>query len=172
MELTTFNSDNPYDEYGFLSPNYLCNFNYYVTPDKAIKLTSVTQYYQLYKCMVFGAIDDLHLIISTNDTDVIKKNGMNIRYFDKTHWNLIKSNLMFDGNKMKFDQNPELKQKLMDLNGKYLVNLQDNMYWGIGLNNQITVEKIPIWNGINTLGKNLMDLQALYSFKNKPTYFF
>jgi len=67
-------------------------------------------------------------------------------------WDEIKVKVMLDANKLKFDQNEELKKKLIESEGEIKFPFSDN-FWGSG--------------DINMLGKILMIIRAYYKKDSK-----
>jgi len=71
-------------------------------------------------------------------------------------WNDVKDSIMEDGVRMKFEQNPYIKQKLMSLDGYTLVegNHWHDNYWG-----NCWCNKCKDITGKNMLGKILMKVR-------------
>lgn len=76
-------------------------------------------------------------------------------------WNKVKDNIMYEICLAKFQQNPELKQKLLETGNKELIegNMWHDKYWGIYKN-----------QGKNKLGKILMKVREEIR-EQKPTEF-
>lgn len=71
---------------------------------------------------------------------------------------------MYEGNVLKFQQNPELKQKLLDTGDKVFVEASPkDKIWGIGLGEKRareTAEHRTRW-GLNLLGKVLGQVRVI-----------
>lgn len=131
--------------------------------EKMDELTPITysnaeQYMMAHKAMLFG--DDLYLkkILASTDPGKIKKYGRAIRGFDPEIWNGHKFDIVVEGNRLKYSQNPALMKRLADTGNKTIVEAAPyDKIWGIGLKKEAAV-KIPEskWAGQNLLGKALM----------------
>lgn len=132
-------------EYAFLS-------NFYQAPFTLDGKTypTVEHYFQAQK-----AIDsiDFKRILSTNSPGEAKAIGRKIKI--RLDWNEIKDNIMFHGVYAKFDQNEDLKNKLISTSTQILKegNNWGDTYWGVDLKTGI---------GENMLGKILMRCRELF----------
>lgn len=68
----------------------------------------------------------------------------------RSDWEDVKDNIMYEINKAKFIQNPDLKRKLLDTGDQILIegNTWKDTYWGVYNS-----------NGLNKLGKILMRIR-------------
>lgn len=120
------------------------------------------QYMMYWKAAAFGDIDTLKKIMATNDPYQQKKFGRQVKDFNDERWNLIKEQVVYQGNLLKFTQNPELRHILtVDHRDKIFVEASPtDKIWGIGLgleDDRIFDEKN--WNGENLLGKAINKVQ-------------
>jgi ribA/ribD-fused uncharacterized protein len=113
------------------------------------------------KAQLFGDDVMLSLIMATSNPYEIKKYGRRVSSFDEDIWRANRFNIVCEGNLLKFSQNEELKQILLDTGDSTIVEASPtDRIWGIGLG----VEKAKItpekeWRGLNLLGKALMDVR-------------
>jgi ribA/ribD-fused uncharacterized protein len=118
-----------------------------------------------HKAMLFGDDKNLTKILSTNDPSKHKALGRKITNFDPDIWNEHKFDIVTQGNRLKFGQNPELLKRLLDTGQKIICEASPyDKIWGIGLRAEQAV-KIPNskWPGSNLLGKALMLVRSEYS---------
>ena len=82
-------------------------------------------------------------------------------------WDEIKETFMFKALKAKFDQNPDLKKKLMASKDQFIVeHTNRDGYWGDKYTNP---DKIG--NGKNRLGQLLMNLRYMYKISSTLSKF-
>jgi len=123
------------------------------------------QYMMAHKALLFGDAIIFLEIMDTSSPFTIKKLGRNIKKFDPKIWNDHKFNIVVEGNRLKFNQNPELMDVLLKTGNKTIVEASPyDKIWGIG----ITAEKainIPEnkWPGQNLLGHALMVVRSEYN---------
>ena len=116
------------------------------------------QYMMAHKALLFD--DDFYFnkIMTATDPGDIKKYGRLIRDFNEHTWNQHKFDIVTNGNRLKFGQNPTLMERLLQTGSKILVEASPyDKVWGIGLSKEDAV-KTPAnkWPGQNLLGKALM----------------
>ena len=90
----------------------------------------------------------------------IKKLGRLVTPFVADIWDAVKYEVVLQGNRMKFNQNRPLMQRLQDTGrGTTLAEAASNdRVWGIGLN-EANARKGHKWKGLNLLGKALMQVR-------------
>lgn len=96
-----------------------------------------------------------------------KKLGRGVQNYDDDFWNKRRTNIVLFGAREKFNQNPELKEILMNTGNTLMVEASPrDLIWGIGLS-EYEAKKIPPeeWKGLNLLGKILDKLKL--EFKNE-----
>ncbi len=89
--------------------------------------------------------------------------GRLVKNYNDKEWSCVRVGFMIYANYLKFSQNSELREWLLNTGNKTLVEASpiDNI-WGVGLgedNNLILNE--TNWNGQNLLGKALMEVRKL-----------
>jgi ribA/ribD-fused uncharacterized protein len=128
----------------------------------------ITEYKNTEQYMMAGKArlfrDDYHLneILQESDPSKIKDFGQKIRNFDANTWDQDKFDIVVQGNRLKFNQNPKLMERLLQTGSKILVEASPyDKIWGIGLNPHQAVKVDPSqWQGENLLGKALMVVRS------------
>ena len=151
MEVICFH--NPNEENGYLSNWYLSSF----TVDE-ITFTSMEQYMMYCKAMCFQDAEIAQQILETEDVATIKALGRSVKGYDDNHWNGVRQIVVYKGLCAKFEQNEDLKQKLLSTGNVLLAEcaVRDRI-WGIGLsmNDPDRLNRFK-WQGQNLLGYALM----------------
>ena len=151
MEVICFH--NPNEENGYLSNWYLSSF----TVDE-ITFTSMEQYMMYCKAMCFQDAEIAQQILETEDVATIKALGRSVKGYDDNHWNGVRQIVVYKGLCAKFEQNEDLKQKLLSTGNALLAEcaVRDRI-WGIGLsmNDPDRLNRFK-WQGQNLLGYALM----------------
>lgn len=100
-------------------------------------------------------------ILSEPDPRKIKALGKEVMGFDSNVWDENKERLVYDGLKLKFEQNKSCMDALMSTGDKKLVEASPyDQIWGIGLDEFDTrAHHENTWRGQNLLGKLLTKLR-------------
>lgn len=123
--------------------------------------TCAEQYMMYRKALLFG--DELmagKILEATKPFDH-KRMGQQVRDFDEAAWADAREDLVLDGNRAKFGQNPGLARRLISTDGTILAeaNPRDEI-WGIGLSEDDSRAQHPNqWRGLNLLGNILMEVR-------------
>lgn len=115
--------------YGFFDDNrYLSNFWYAKFEAYNIEWDTNEHFFQ---AMKGRTRKDFLYVAEANGPAEAKKRGREIQLCG--NWEFIKLNVMSTGIKFKFDQNPELQEKLLSTRGLYLeeTNHWGDKYWGV-----------------------------------------
>lgn len=147
---------NPNEENGFLSNWYLIHFI-----ADGVKFSSVEQYMMYQKALCFKDEATAAKIMKTDDVALIKSLGRSVSGYYDDVWNMVREGVVFNGLKAKFQQNEELRDKLLSTNGCILAECAvKDLIWGIGLSmkdpNRFDTTK---WRGKNLLGYALMKVR-------------
>lgn len=139
---------------------YLSNF--YRAPFKAttffnlgvhdtIEFPTVEHWFQAHKAREW---ESFAYILSAPTPGEAKRRGRRINPRDD--WDQMREDVMRYGLRMKFEQNPDLAQKLMATRDEDLQegNSWGDMYWG-----RIRRPEDQVWMGANRLGELLMELR-------------
>jgi len=126
-----------------------------------IEYSSAEQFMMAKKAELFGDNQIKEEILSTNNVRKQKELGRKVRHFDEEIWNNSKIKIVYIANNLKFSQNQELKSKLIETEGKYIVEASPvDAIWGIGMApddpRRFNRDK---WRGQNLLGKVLTQLR-------------
>lgn len=119
------------------------------------------QFMMYYKALVFEDYLRAQKIMRLSDPDLIKQQGRAILNFTEEKWNTCRLKIVYTGNELKFTQNPDLKQKLLNTRGTYLVEASPyDKIWGVGLKATNPLINDPKnWRGQNLLGLILTKLR-------------
>jgi len=90
-----------------------------------------------------------------------KKLGRLVKNYDQKVWDGHKRKIVYNGNWLKFTQNPKLLAQLLETDDKILVEASPyDPIWGIGLDeNAIGIEDSNNWQGENLLGYIITDVR-------------
>ncbi len=119
------------------------------------------------KAKLFNDQEIYQLILKDNVQAKIKKLGRQVKNFNKEIWDKNKENIVVNGNVLKFSQNEDLKDFLIETGDKILVEASPHdKIWGIGMDaNNPDVYDPNKWKGENLLGFSLMQVRDI--IKNK-----
>lgn len=129
--------------------------------ENGIEYNCSEQYMMYQKALLFGDKDILAEILDTPDPREQKALGRKIKGFDSKIWEANAKRIVYEGCKLKFEQNPHLLNKLLDTEGTLLVEASPyDKIWGIGLGeDDPRIQDPKNWQGTNWLGEVLTDLR-------------
>lgn len=144
------------EENGWLSNWYQSKF---VIDD--FEYLHVEQYMMSRKAKLFHDSAAYTAILRATDPHECKKLGKGVKPFDPSLWDIKKYEIVKKGNRAKYEQNPALKQKLLDTGNAVLAEASPrDRIWGIALDAAAAARKDPsVWPGQNLLGRILMELR-------------
>lgn len=153
---------NPDEENAYLSNWFHCFFVV-----DGVEFSSGEQYMMFSKAKLFGDFATATKILATDDFRTIKKLGRMVKPFDGKTWDANREQIMYHGLLAKFEQNPELKQQLLETGDAILAECaQLDKIWGIGLRTTSPNRFYPDkWKGKNLLGKTLMAVRTTLAAK-------
>ncbi len=128
--------------------------------ENGITFDCCEQYMMYQKAILFNDEETANKILNTSKPREQKNLGRQVKNFDQKIWDEHKENIVYQGNYLKFSQNEDLKEYLIDTFPYMLVeaNKYDKI-WGIGMfaydPNILDTSK---W-GLNLLGKTLMKVR-------------
>ena len=146
----------PNHDYGFLSNWFYSKFTV-----NEVTFSCVEQYIMYMKAIIFKDYYTAQQILNTTDPGRHKFLGRKVKDFKEEIWISSRYNILLEGCKAKFQQNLDLKEKLISTRPKILAEASpyDNIY-GIGLrSNDYRSKDKQQWNGLNLLGNALMDIR-------------
>ena len=147
---------NPDEENGYLSNWFISMFMY-----DNIKFTSMEQFMMYQKAIVFQDYEIANNILNIDDVAQIKALGREVHNFSEVVWNGVRQIIVYNGLLAKFQQNPDLKQKLLQTGNAIIAEcaVRDTI-WGIGLSMKDSKRFcISEWKGTNLLGFALMEVR-------------
>lgn len=136
---------------------YLSKF----TDDQGIEYTCSEQYMMYQKAILFGDTEIAEEILDAPDPKDQKALGRKIRGFDSKVWEANAKRIVYEGCKLKFEQNPRILETLLKTEGTLLVEASPyDKIWGIGLGeDDPRIHDPKNWQGTNWLGEVLTDLR-------------
>lgn len=126
-----------------------------------VEYSSAEQFMMAKKAELFGDAEIKNQILSTNNVRKQKQLGRQVSNFDEEIWNNSKMKIVYIANNMKFSQNEELKKRLLETKGRYIVEASPvDAIWGIGIapDDPRRFNRAK-WRGQNLLGKILTQLR-------------
>ena len=139
-----------------LSQWYDCGFEV-----NGVRYHTAEQYMMASKALLFNDDVIFHEIMNASDPKSYKSLGRKIKGFDASIWDSQKYNIVVEGNKAKFSQNPLLKNYLLSTGNAVLVEASPyDRIWGIGMyESQARQGSVDLWEGENLLGYALMEVR-------------
>ena len=108
------------------------------------------------KALLFNDHKTYDMIMRDGNPANMKKYGRMVRNFNDAVWNEKKFDIVKRGNYLKFSQNSELKEMLLDTDDDILVEASPyDGVWGIKSTDS------RYWNGENLLGFAIMEVRDL-----------
>lgn len=113
------------------------------------------------KALLFEDEEALKKIFNATTPGEAKSIGRQVLNFNDTVWESSRTDIVIEGNKHKFSQNPELQKFLLDTRERILVEASPiDPIWGIGIpKDHIDAENPHGWKGLNLLGFSLMEVR-------------
>jgi len=143
-----------------LPNSYLSNWYPCELEISGFKYNCVEQFMMACKANVFGDISTLAQIMHEPKPSRQKRLGKQVLGFTDETWDLHKEEVVYQGCMAKFEQNPELLEKLVSTNGKHLVEASPyDRIWGIGFSDTDPERLDENKWGLNLLGKILMKVR-------------
>ena len=118
------------------------------------------QYIQWKKAVLFNDSITEKRILNSSDALNCKDAARDIKNFNKEEWDSNAEELCYEGIKQKFEQNPHLKEVLMETGNKTLVEACHDNVWGTGkaLSDPDCLTQTK-WNSYGILGRILMKIR-------------
>lgn len=125
----------------------------------------VEQYMMAQKAKLFHDAKRYTAILRASKPWECKDLGKQVTPFDAKAWNAVKFDVVKAGNRAKYEQNPDLKAKLLSTGNAILAEASPkDKIWGIGLDaDSAAVTDVSEWPGQNLLGRALMELRSEFS---------
>ncbi len=153
------------NQYGYMSNFHKSNFT-----DDNITYMCNEQYFMKKKQELFDSnnLDLANDIIQSINPSEIKKFGRQVKNYNNLVWDNTRYEIMKHGLRLKFNQNPIIKQKLINTNPKKLYEASPyDKIWGTGYDAENTLRLINE-NSQDKLGQNLLG-KALEEIRQELT---
>lgn len=147
----------PDQENGYLSNWYTCSFKY-----GRYTYSSAEQFMMAQKAALFRDYDVFFKILDTDDQSTIKKLGKQVSNYNDAVWSRLRGPMMRRGLRAKFQQNPDILEKLLATGNMVLAECSPrDKIWGIGLaEDDARIHDPKMWKGQNLLGTVLMEVRS------------
>ena len=149
--------------YGHTSDSpYICLSNFYpcqFMDDTGNTFNCSEQYFMYHKCLMFNSENTnlLAAILRSRSPTKIKQLGRQVANFDDDAWNENRFAIMKAANFLKFSQNDDIREILLETGDKVLYEAAKNdKIWGIGYSADVAVRTPVVKYGKNLLGRVLM----------------
>ena len=129
--------------------------------DCCLAYMTAEHYMMAEKAKLFNDHGTYEKIIGASNPGEAKALGREVKGFDESVWENCRFGIVVKGNTLKFGQNPDLKEYLINTGDRVLVEASPvDRIWGIGLaaDNQ-KIENPNLWRGLNLLGFALMEVR-------------
>ena len=123
-----------------------------------VKYNCGEQYMMAKKAMLFNDNETLGKIMKATDPRIQKALGRTVKNFEKSKWDNVCRDYVYEGNYAKFTQNGQMKKELLNTGTKEIVEASpEDTIWGIGLreSDPRAWDKTH-WLGTNWLGEAIM----------------
>lgn len=133
----------------------------FVDPNNDIEFANTEQAFMFYKASHFSDIEAMEKILKEPNPSEAKKLGRIVKNYNDIEWSNARFEWMVYVNKLKFQQNPDLKEFLLATKNKILVEASPyDKIWGVGLREEDdAILDQNNWKGTNLLGKALMKVR-------------
>lgn len=142
------------EENGYYSNWYLSDFEL-----EGHTFCCVEQWMMWKKACMFGDRETAQEILDCTDPAIMKKLGRSVKGYVDSRWAAERFYIVREGVRAKFEQNAELKEKMMQTTGAFAEAAPNDRVWGIGMSadDPRRFNKAN-WNGQNLLGAALSDV--------------
>ncbi len=125
----------------------------------------VEQYMMAQKAKLFHDSKRYTEILRASEQGMCKKLGRKVSPFDAQKWDAVSYDVVKTANRAKYEQNPELKERLLSTGNAILAEASPrDGIWGIGVDAETAAGMDPKeWPDKNLLGKILMELREEFS---------
>jgi hypothetical protein len=130
-----------------------------------LKFENTEQAFMWYKAVCFNDTEIQKQVEKTPSPKAVKMLGRQIKSYDDAIWSKVRFEKMVYVNMLKFSQNSEFKNELLETKNKILVEASPyDKVWGVGLGeNDALILDSANWNGLNLLGEALMTVRQMVS---------
>jgi ribA/ribD-fused uncharacterized protein len=130
--------------------------------DAGVAYPTAEHWMMVGKAKLFGDTASVDAILADSSPKQAQAFGRRIKGFDQRKWDAERFGIVVRGNELKFSQNPEARQRLIDTGSMILVEASPHdVIWGIGIGQDDPRAVNPgQWKGQNLLGLALMAVRA------------
>ncbi|KAI9847908.1 MAG: hypothetical protein M1837_001425 [Sclerophora amabilis] len=126
---------------------------------KEVHYETAEQYMMRGKALLFNDPDIAQQVLGTTNPRTQRSLGRQVQNFDDKVWAENRSEIVKQGNYLKFTQDVELKQMLLDTGDREIVEASPrDRIWGVGFGARNAPKNRDRW-GLNLLGKALMEVR-------------
>ena len=135
---------------------YPCKFKI-----EGIDYNCVEQYMMAKKALLFSDTDIYKKVMAESDPETIKSYGRLVKNFDATAWDECKREVVYNGNRAKYEQNAKLLNMLLNTGNAMMAEASPyDKIWGIGMDRDDPLARSPEhWKGENLLGGILEEIR-------------
>lgn len=127
-----------------------------------IEFSSCEQWMMANKATLFDDLDTYHEIMNEDRPDKVKALGRKVSNFDPKKWDTYKYQIVLRGNLFKFEQNPDIRDFLMQFHPAtiFCEAAPWDKVWGNGLSpDDPDCLDINKWQGENLLGEAIREVR-------------
>jgi ribA/ribD-fused uncharacterized protein len=141
---------------GYLSQWYLSPFR----DENGVEYNCAEQYMMAEKAKLFHDNVSLKKIMAERNPICQKQLGRTVSGFCNRLWLQHRENIVKKANRLKFQQHPDLMQRLCSTRGLIAEASPSDVIWGIGMSKyNLNVYDSSKWKGLNLLGNILTSLR-------------
>ncbi|KNC99026.1 uncharacterized protein SPPG_05975 [Spizellomyces punctatus DAOM BR117] len=128
--------------------------------EDGITFPTAEHYMMYHKAVLFNDQVIAEQILQETRPVKVKALGQRVRNFVQSEWAAHRYRIVFNGNMLKFGQNPGMKEILLSTKSKEIVEASPyDRIWGIGYTARAAAGADRRSWGLNLLGKALMDVR-------------
>ena len=143
-------------DYGFLSQWWMQNFR----DDKKREYVCAEQWMMAEKARLMGDDETHGKILRAKQPKYMKRLGRQVTPFDEKLWESRRLAIVQEGNRLKFEQNDDLRKQLLATGERPLAEASPvDRIWGIGLS-VADAQQGAKWRGLNLLGQALVNVRT------------
>tara|TARA_B100000287_G_scaffold430464_1_gene485789 strand:- start:584 stop:1186 length:603 start_codon:yes stop_codon:yes gene_type:complete len=133
--------------------------------DSGVRYMTAEHFMMAEKAKLFKDLVTYEKIINASNPSEAKALGREVAGFDESLWLSNRFDIVVRGNRLKFGQNPELKEYLLNTSDRILVEASPvDKIWGVGLaTDNPDIENPNLWRGLNLLDFALMEVRDVLS---------
>lgn len=125
--------------------------------EEKVTFPSAEHWMMVQKAVLFGDGEMAREILAVESMSQVKSLGREIKNFNEEKWVAERERIVLEGNIHKFEQNEELRKKLVGTGTKMIVETSPrDRIWGVGFGEKNALNMKERW-GLNLLGKALVE---------------